>query len=99
MEDLASRVGEEDIVRNDNGRSAAWFERCHDVLNEVELLVARGDDEVVSVRCLVGASRAKGRVRKDDVKALPTGCFVDRVAKADLGLDLVEVEIHERETS
>ena len=42
-------------------------------------------------------SRPERRVGEDDVEALGAGHFVDRVAEADVRLDLVEVEVHERE--
>ena len=43
LEDLAGLVGEEDVVGNHDGGPAAGLEDGQDVLEEVELLVARLD--------------------------------------------------------
>ena len=70
LEDLAGLVGEEHVVGHDDGGAAAGLEDGQDVLEEVELLVAGLDDEVVAVRCLVRALGAERRVGQDDVEAL-----------------------------
>src|SRR4051794_27418455 len=96
LEDFASRVHEKNIVWNDDCRATARLQGRYDVLNEVELLIACRDHEVVAVRCLVGTPRAKRRIRKDDVEAFSARRLINRVTEADVGLDLVEVEVHER---
>ena len=49
------------------------------------------------IRCLVGALGAERRVREDDVEALAARRLVDRVAECDVRLDLVEVQVHQRQ--
>ena len=70
LEDLAGLVGEQHVVGHDDRGAAAGLEDRQDVLEEVELLVARLDDEVVAVGRLVGALGAERRVGEDDVVAL-----------------------------
>ena len=48
LEDLAGLVGEQHVVGHDDRGTAAWLEDREDVLDEVELLVAGLDDEVVA---------------------------------------------------
>ena len=59
---------------------------------EVELLVARGYHEVVALRRLIGASRAKWRVHEDDVEPLGTRRLIQRVAQRDVRLNLMQIE-------
>src|SRR6266508_7031347 len=99
LEDVTRLVSEEHIVRHDHSGATAWFERRHDVLDEIELLVARLDHKVVAIRRLIRASGSEGRVRKDHVEALGARCLIDRVSKGDVWLNLMKVEIHQREAT
>jgi hypothetical protein len=59
------------------------------VLQEVELLVARLDDKIVTVRSLIRATSAERRIGQNDIKPLTPRSLVDRVAICDVWLDLV----------
>jgi hypothetical protein len=56
-------------VGHDDGGAAAWLKQRHDVLDEVELLIACLDDEVVAIGRLISPSSAERRVRQNDVEA------------------------------
>ena len=99
LEDLAGLVGEEAVVRQDDRCAAAGLQDGQDVLDEVELLVARLDGEVVALGRLVRALRAEWRVGQDHVEAFASVGFVDRVAEVDVRLDAVQVQIHQREAA
>ena len=65
LEDFAGLVLEEAVVRQHDRGASAGLERGEDVLDEVELLVARLDGEVVAVGRLVRALSAEGRIGED----------------------------------
>ena len=67
------------------------------VLDEVELLVARLDGEVVALGGLVRALGAEGRIGEDAVVPLAAVRLVDGVAEIDVRLDPVQEEIHQGE--
>lgn len=69
------------------------------MLDEVQLLVARGDGEVVSGGCLIRTLRAKGRVGHHYVKPLAARNLVYRISQRDVGFKTMQVEIHQRETA
>ena len=97
---LAVAVGEEDVVRQDDGgaRLAVRLEAAVDVLEEVELLVARRVGEVVARGALAALFRAEGGICEDDVVAFQALAEVrEGVAEVDLALDAVEHGVHERE--
>src|SRR5262249_56324895 len=79
--------------------AATRLQDRHDVLDEVEVVVGGGDGEVGPLRGLVGALGAEGRIGQDHVVALRPRLFVNGVARADLRLQAVEEEVHEREAA
>src|SRR5262249_16527263 len=98
FEHLASLVGEKAVIWQYDCSTTAGLEDGQYVLHEVELLVARRDGEVFALRGLVRAPSAEGGIGEhyvDPARAL--GWIVDRVAEVDLGFQLVEVEVHERQ--
>ena len=64
---------------------------------KLSCLLLVSTDEVVAVGRLVRALGAERRVGQDDVVALAARDFVDRVAERDVRLDLVEVQVHQRQ--
>lgn len=97
LEDFAGLALEEAIVRQRERGTSAGPERGEDVRDEVELLVARLDGEVVAVGRLVRALGAEGWIGEDVVEAVAAVRFVDGVVERDVGLDAVEEKIHQRE--
>ena len=85
FEDLARLVGEQAVVGQDDRGPAAGLEHGEDVLDEVELLVAGLDREILAVGGLVGPLGAERRVGEDAIEALGRRGLVDRVAQRDLG--------------
>ena len=81
LEDLAGLVLEQAVVGQHHGGPAAGLEDVHHVLDEVELLVAGLDGEVVALGRLVGALGAEGRVGQDAVVALAAVGLVDGIAR------------------
>jgi len=63
LEDFAGLVDEKAVVGKDDRCAAALLENRQDVLDEVELLVARRDREVIPLGRLVCALRPEGGVR------------------------------------
>ncbi len=55
--------------------------------NEIELLVAGLNGEVISVGGLISASCSKRGICKNDVIALSAIRFVDRISQIDVRLD------------
>ena len=97
---LAVAVSEEHVVRQDDGgaRLAVRLEAAVDVLEEVQLLVARHVGEVVAGGALAAFFRAEGRIREDDVVAFEALAEVrEGVAEVDGALDAVQHGVHERE--
>ena len=70
LEDLAGLLGEEHVVGHDDRGPSTGLEDRQDVLDEVELLVARLNDEVFTIGGLVGTLGAERRIREDDVVPL-----------------------------
>ena len=100
LEDLAGLVGEEAVVGQDDRGPAAGLQDRQDVLDEVELLVARSRS-VKSSRS--GAWFAplvpKGGLVRITSKRSAAGRLVDRVAQGDVRLDAVQVEVHQRQAA
>lgn len=97
---LAIAVREQHIVGQDDGgaRLAVGLEAAIDVLEEVELLVARRVGEIVARRALAALLRAERRIRQHDIVILePLAKVGKRVAKEDWPFDDVQHGIHERE--
>jgi hypothetical protein len=69
------------------------------VLDEVQLLVAGLDGEIIALRGLVGALGAEGRVGENTIEALPPVGLVDSIPQGDFSLNAVEEKIHEGEAS
>jgi len=67
------------------------------VLDEVELLVAGLDGEIVAVGRLIRAFSAEGWIGEHHVVTLAAVGFVDGVAEINVRLDAVEKQIHQRE--
>ena len=65
LEDFAGLVREQAVVGQHHRGASAGLEHGQDVLDEVELLVAGRDGEVVAVGGLVRALRAEGRIGED----------------------------------
>ena len=97
---LTVAVGEQDVVGQDNGgtRFAVCLKAAVDVLEEVELLVARRVGKVVARRALAALLRAERRIRQHDVVILEALAEVrERVAKVNRAVDAVQHGVHERE--
>ena len=97
---LTVAVGEQDVVGQDDGgvRFAVCLKAAVDVLEEVELLVARRVGEVVARRTLAALLRAERRIRQHDVVVLEALAEVrERVAKVNRAVDAVQHGVHERE--
>lgn len=97
LKHLTGLVGEQHVVRDDNRSSTSRPKDGENVLNEVQLLVARLNDEVLALGRLVGTPRSEGRIRKHDIESLRTRRLINRIPEPDMGLDLMKVEIHERQ--
>ena len=70
MEYVASLLREENIIRNDDRRPTSGLKNSQNMLNEVQLLIASLNDEVVAIWCLIRALVAEGRIGEDYVIAL-----------------------------
>ena len=97
LEDLAGLALEQAVVRQHHRGASAGLEHRQDVLDEVELLVAGLDGEVVAVGRLVRALGAEGRIGEHHVVTLAAVRLVDGVAEVDVRLDAVQKQIHQRE--
>src|SRR5208282_5031414 len=62
LENFASLIRKQAVVRHHDSSTPSGLQDRHDMLNEVKLLVAGADCEVLSGRCLIRTLRAKGRV-------------------------------------
>lgn len=97
LDNLAGFVLEQAVVGQNHRGAAAAFQDSHHLLDEIQLLVAGVDGEVVAVRRLVGALGAERRVGKDAVVALAPVGFVDGVAEINGRLQAMEEQVHQRE--
>jgi hypothetical protein len=70
LEDFAGLALEEAVVWQHERGASARPQCGEDVLDEVELLVARLDGEVVAVGRLVRALGAEGRIGEDAIEAV-----------------------------
>ena len=95
LDDVARGVGEEDVVGQHHGGPSAPFEYGDHVLDEVELLVAGADGEVVPHRGLVGPFGPEGGIGEDAVVPFAPVGFVDAVAQVDARFQSVEEKVHE----
>ena len=95
LEDLARLIREQAVVGQHHGRPSAGLQGRQDVLDEVQLLVAGRDGEVVAVGGLVRALGAERRVGQDHIEPVGRRGFVDRVAQNDVRLDPVKEEVHQ----
>ena len=68
LEDFARLALEQTVVRQHHRGSPARLQSVHDVLYEVELLVAGLDGEVVPRGSLIGFPRAERRISQDDIE-------------------------------
>src|SRR5437762_1511345 len=89
-------LSEKNVVRYYDSRAPSRLQRCEHVLNEVQLFVARLHDEIVAIRRLIRASRTKRWIRQNHIESHGRRSFINGVGEADVRLDLVEVEVHER---
>src|SRR3989454_8087349 len=96
---FARLVFEKTVVRQYHRGSSAGLESIHYVLDEIELLVAGFDGEVVAVRGLVCASSAEWRIGEYNIVALAAIWFIERVAQIDVRLYAMQVKIHERKAA
>ena len=55
LEHLTGLIGKEDVIRNNDGRSATWFQNTHHMLDKIELFIACGNREIIAVWCLIGS--------------------------------------------
>ena len=83
LDHVARGVGEEDVVGQHHGRPSAFFEYGDHVLDEVELLVAGTDGEVVPHRGLVGPFGSEGGIGEDAVVPFAPVGFVNAFAQVD----------------
>src|SRR6266545_2254110 len=97
LEHVARLVGEQAVVRHHHGGPAARLQDGQHVLQEVELLVRGDDRDVRPLRHLLGSLVAERRIGQHHVEAPVAGRLVDRVAENDLGLEAMEIEIHQSE--
>ena len=95
LKDLARLVFKEAVVRQDHGGTASGLQDVHDMLDKVELLVARLDGKVVTLRGLICALGPEGRVCEDTIIKLPAIGFIDGIAEIDLRFQSVEEKVHE----
>ena len=65
------------------------------MLDEVELLVARGHVEIVPARSLARALRPKRRIGQNYVIPLATRLFRYRIAVHDVTFDSVQIQVHQ----
>ena len=95
---LPVAVGEQDVVREDDRRAgaSAGVQAPVDVLEEVELLVAGGEGEVVAGGALAALLRAERRIGQHKVVILHGLAQVgEGVAQEDLPADVVQHGVHE----
>ena len=96
--DVCADVGfEKDVVRQHDGGTALGLEATVDVLQECELLVGRGEGEILAGGQAAAFLGAKGRVSKDQAgfgQGLAFGA--EGVAIADAAAEAVQHEVHER---
>ena len=97
LEHLAGLALEQAVVRQDHRGASAGLEDGEDVLDEVELLVAGLDGEIVAVGGLVRALGAEGRIGEHHVVTLAAVRLVNGVAELDVRFDAVQEEIHQRQ--
>lgn len=67
------------------------------MLHEIELLVARLDGEVLTLRRLVRALGSKRWIGEDHFMALTIEWLVNRVTQINVWLDAMQEEIHQRQ--
>src|SRR5438552_11610503 len=70
FEYFTSLIRKEAIVRYNYCRAASRLQDCHDVLDEVELLIAGADSEIIPRRSLIRAPRSKRRIRHHHIEML-----------------------------
>src|SRR5215203_1928950 len=96
LEDLSCPISKEHIIWYYHRSTAGCFEQRENVLEEIQLLVRGLYNEILTSRDLVSPFRPKGWVSNDDVISLPGRSLVDGVPERNMGLHLVEVEVHQR---
>ena len=99
FEDITCLIGKDDIVGHDNGGATARIQDTHHVLNKVELFIAGRHGEIIPVWRLVGSFGAKGRIGHNAVTEVPPLGFIDSISQIDVGLDAVEVKVHQGQSS
>jgi hypothetical protein len=70
LKDLARLPLKQTVVRQNDRGTSAGFHDVDDMLNEIQLLVARLDGEVITLGSLVRSFRTEGWIGKDNVIAL-----------------------------
>ena len=97
---FAVTVGKQHIVRQHYGsaRLAVSLQAAVDMLQEVQLLVARGIGEVVTRCALTAFFRAEGRIGQHNVIALHFLAHVGkRITQNNFALDIMQHSIHQRQ--
>jgi len=94
LEHITSLIREQAVVRHNDSSTPSGLQDRHHVLDEVELLVACRDREVVSGGCLIRTLRAKGRVGHHNVVTLTAWNFVDRITKSNVRFQTMQIEVH-----
>src|SRR5438876_2028991 len=97
FEDLTCLICEQTVVGNDDGGTPSLLQDRHDVLQEIELLVACRDREVVAVGRLVRALGAERWIRQNNIESPAVRHFIDRIAYLDVGFEVMQVEVHKRD--
>ena len=95
LEDLAGLVGKQAVVGQDDRGPAAGLEDGQHVLDEVELLVAGRDGEVVALGAWFAPLVPNGGLVSTTSNRGALGRLVDGVAERDVRLEAVEVEVHQ----
>ena len=88
---LAGAALEDDVVGNHDRGSPVHLEQRVDVLQEVELLVAGGDREVVPHRSLIRSASAERRIGEDTIETVGWRRVIDGVTQSNVRLQIVKI--------
>src|SRR5881392_3636979 len=97
---LAYSLLEKHIVRYDHRRPSAWLQDVHHMLDEVELLISCLHREVVPARRLARSFCTKRWISHHNIVSLRcVRAFGQRIYVVDIGLNLMEIKIHQGKAS